>query len=111
RQSKLNTYCVQMLQYFLEKLSTTQDGDGTLLDRSVVLYGSGLSDSNLHTHLNLPVLVVGGTQIPMKTGRHLVAPKGTPYSNLLLSLIEKMNVRGGERFGNSTGKFEGALSL
>jgi hypothetical protein len=111
RQAKLNTYCMQMLQHFLEHLSTTKDGDGTLLDSTAVLYGSGLSDSNMHTHLNLPVLIAAGRNMGMQTGRHLVAPKGAPYSNVLLSIIDKMNVRGVEHFGNSTGRFDGRLSL
>ena len=70
-----------------------------------------MSDSNLHTHLNLPTLLVSGRNIPIQAGRHLRTPKGTPHSNMMLSLLDRMDVRGVERLGNSTGKFDGMLSL
>ena len=111
RQAKLNTYHTTMFQHFLEQLAATPEGDGTLLDNTMVLYGSGMSDSNLHTHLNLPTLLVAGRDMPVQTGRHLRVPKGTPFSNLQLTLLDKMNVRGVEQFGNSTGTFEKMLSL
>ena len=111
RQAKLNTYHTAMFQHFLEQLAATPEGDGSLLDNTMILYGSGMSDSNLHTHLNLPTLLVAGRQMPVTTGRHLRVPKGTPFSNFQLTLLDRLNVRGAEQFGNSTGTFDGMLSL
>lgn len=76
-----------------------------------MLFGSGLSDSNLHSPFNLPSLLVSGRQFDIRTDRHVRVPKGTPFTNLQLTLLDKLNVRGVERFGNSTGKFDGTLSL
>jgi hypothetical protein len=101
--SKLNTYHVETLAYFLTKLQAIADGDGTLLDHSIVLYGSGMSDGNTHNNLNVPVVVVGGRDLHMKGNRHLRYPKGTPLANLSLSLMEKFGVNV-ERFGDSTGE-------
>ena len=76
--SKLNTYHVETLAYFLKKLQAIPDGDGTLLDHSIVLYGSGMSDGNTHNNYNVPVVVVGGRDQQIKGNRHLKYPKGTP---------------------------------
>ena len=103
--SKLNTYHVDALAYFVKKLQATPDGDGTLLDHSIVLYGSGMSDGNTHNNFNVPVVVVGGRDQHMKGNRHLTYPKGTPLANLSLSLMDKFGVRV-ERFGDSTGKLD-----
>jgi hypothetical protein len=103
--SKLNTYHVQSLAYFLEKLQAMPDGDGTLLDHSIVLYGSGMSDGNTHNNFNVPVVVVGGRDQQIKGNRHLVYPKGTPLANLSLTLMEKFGVNV-ERFGDSTGRLD-----
>jgi hypothetical protein len=103
--TKLNTYHVAALGYFLERLRTTPDGDGTLLDHSVVLYGSGMSDGNTHNNYNVPVLMVGGRDQQIKGNRHLVYPKGTPLANLALTLIDKFGVNI-ERFGDSTGRLD-----
>lgn len=103
--SKLNTYHVETLAYFLRKLQATPDGDGTLLDHSIVLYGSGMSDGNTHNNFNVPVVVVGGRDQQMKGNRHLTYPKGTPLANLSLSLMDKFGVNV-ERFGDSTGKLD-----
>jgi hypothetical protein len=111
RQSKLNIYHMTLFQHFLEQMQATKDGNGTLLDDTVILFGSGLSDSNLHSAFNLPTIVVSGRGIDMKVGRHLRVPKDTPFSNLQLTLLDKLNVRGVEHFGNSTGKFDGMVSL
>ena len=83
--SKLNTYHVETLAYFLKKLQAIPDGDGTLLDHSVVLYGSGMSDGNTHNNYNVPVVVVGGRDQQIKGNRHLRYPKGTPLANLSLT--------------------------
>src|SRR5262245_5773534 len=103
--SKLNTYHVETLAYFLEKLQAIPDGDGTLLDHSVVLYGSGMSDGNTHNNYNVPVVVVGGRDRQLKGNRHLKYPKGTPLANLSLTLMEKFGVNV-EKFGDSTGALD-----
>ena len=78
---------------------------GRLLDHSIVLYGSGMSDGNTHNNFNVPVVVVGGRDQQMKGNRHLTYPKGTPLANLSLSLMDKFGVNV-ERFGDSTGKLD-----
>jgi len=103
--SKLNAYHVDTLAYFVKKLQVTPDGDGTLLDHAVVLYGSGMSDGNTHNNFNVPVVVVGGRDQKIKGDRHLTYPKGTPLANLSLTLIEKFGVNV-ERFGDSTGELD-----
>jgi len=103
--SKLNTYHVDTLAYFLKKLQAIPDGDGTLLDHAVVLYGSGMSDGNVHNNYNVPVVVVGGRDRQIKGNRHLKYPKGTPLANLSMSLMEKFGVNV-ERFGDSTGELD-----
>ena len=101
----INKYHVQMLAYFLDKLQATPDGDGTLLDHSMVLYGSSMSNGNQHDHDPLPVVVVGGASGQLKGGRHIVAPAHTPMSNLLLALLDKFGVQQ-KSFGDSTAKLE-----
>jgi hypothetical protein len=107
--SKLNTYHVDTLAYFVRKLQSVRDGDGTLLDHSVVLYGSGMSDGNVHNNFNVPVVVVGGRDLKIKGDRHLRYPKGTPLANLSLTLLAKFGVPA-ESFGDSTGKLDDVLS-
>jgi hypothetical protein len=101
--AKLNTYHVETLAYFVKRLQSTLDGDGTLLDRTVVLYGSGMSDGNTHNNYNVPVVVIGGKDQNVGGNRHLRYPKGTPLANLSLTLIDKFGVPM-ERFGDSTGE-------
>jgi Protein of unknown function (DUF1552) len=103
--SKLNTYHVDILAYFLKKLQAIPDGDGTLLDHSIVLYGSGMSDGNTHNNFNVPVVVVGGHDLQLKGNRHLKYPKGTPLANLSLTLLDKFGVNV-EKFGDSTGELD-----
>ncbi len=103
--TKLNTYHVEMLAYYLKKLSSIADGDGTLLDRTVVLYGSGMSDGNVHNNYNVPVVVVGGKDQGLRGNRHLKYPKGTPLANLSLTLIERFGVDM-KKFGDSTGDLD-----
>jgi hypothetical protein len=100
--AKINTHHVSLLSYFLERLKNTPDGDGNLLDHSLVLYGSAMSNSNIHNHGPLPVLVAGGAAGRMKGGRHLKYPEGTPMANLLLSILDKAGVHQ-ESVGDSTG--------
>jgi hypothetical protein len=101
----INRYHVQMLAYFVDKLQSTPDGDGTLLDHSVVLYGSSMSNGNQHDHDPLPVVVVGGLSGQLKGGRHIVTPAHTPMSNLLLTLLDKFGVQQ-KSFGDSTAKLD-----
>jgi hypothetical protein len=100
--TKINTYHVGLMAYFLGKLQATPDGDGSLLDHSLILYGSGMSNSNVHNHAPLPVLVAGGAAGKLKGGRHLKYAEGTPMANLLLTILDKAGVPE-ERVGDSTG--------
>jgi hypothetical protein len=99
----LNRYHVSLLAYFLEKLRSTPDGDGTLLDHSLVLYGSGMGDGNGHDHANLPILLAGGASGKLTGGRHVATAADTPMSNLLLSMLDLLDVPA-EQFGDSTGR-------
>jgi hypothetical protein len=103
--AQINKYHVQMLAYFLEKLQATADGDGSLLDHSVVLYGSSMSNGNQHDHDPLPIVVAGGASGQLKGGRHLAFPAHTPMSNLMLALLDKLGVRQ-DGFGDSTARLE-----
>jgi hypothetical protein len=89
---------------FIGKLKATPDGDGTLLDHSMIVYGSGLSDGNRHTHDDLPVLVVGRGG-DFRLGIHVVYSKGTPMTNLYLTLLDRVGVQA-EKVGDSTGQIE-----
>jgi len=102
RFAMLNTYHVALFAYFLDKLQSTPDGDGTLLDHSLVLYGSGMSDGNQHNHTDLPIILAGGASGRLKGGRHLRHPKNTPMSNLLVAMLDKLEIRT-EKLGDSTG--------
>src|SRR5215467_8884219 len=83
----INKYHVQMLAYFIEKLSKTPDGDGNLLDHSMILYGSSMSNGNQHDHDPLPIVLLGGASGKLQGNRHIVTPAHTPMSNLLLSML------------------------
>lgn len=100
---KINIYHAKMFAYFLEKLRTTPDGDGSLLDHMILVYGAGISDGNGHGYDNLPTLLVGGGAGQIKGGRHLRYPKGTPMTNLYLTILDKLKMPV-ERFGDSTGQ-------
>jgi hypothetical protein len=103
--SKINQYHAQLFAEFVAKLKTAQDGDGTVLDHSMILYGSGLSDSNRHLHENLPILLFGRGDGSLKTGRHVVYDKPVPMTNLYLTMLDRMGVKA-ESIGDSTGKVE-----
>jgi hypothetical protein len=100
---KINELHVRTFAYLLEKLQATPDGDGSLLDHSVILYGSSISDGNAHTHHDLPLVLAGGAAGQIKGGRHIRYPKETPMNNLLLAMLDKAGVRA-EHLGDSTGK-------
>ena len=103
--AKINTFHMQQFAYFLGKLQSTPDGDGTLLDHSMLIYGSGISDGNIHFHMDLPVVMVGGGGGTLKGGRHLRYASDTPLTNLYVSVLGKLGVPV-EQFGDSTGKLE-----
>ena len=98
----INRYHVGLFAYFLDRLQNTPDGDGTLLDNSLIMYGSGMSDGNSHNHDPLPIVLAGRAGGALETNRHLVFPSGTPMSNLLLSMLGTLGVEQ-ESFGDSTG--------
>jgi hypothetical protein len=101
----INQYHVKMLAYFLGRLQATPDGDGTLLDHSMILYGSSLSDGNEHNFDPLPVVLAGGASGQLRGGRHLRHAPHTPMSNLLLTMLDKMGARV-DAIGDSTGRIE-----
>ena len=103
RLAMIDRHHVAMLAWFLGKLRAAQDGDGSLLDHSMVVYGSSLSDSNAHTHDDLPTLLAGGGGGALRGGRHLRYPDGTPMTNLFLTLLDRLGVHR-ERVGDSTGR-------
>jgi hypothetical protein len=98
----LNRYHATIFTYLLEKLKTTPDGDGSLLDHSIVLYGSAMGDANQHNHAPLPIILAGAASGRLKGGRHIRNPKDTTMSNLLLAILDKLGIQK-ESFGDSTG--------
>ena len=98
----LNRYHVGLLAYLLNKLKTTPDGDGTLLDHSLVLYGSAMGDGNQHNHYPLPIVLAGGASGRLAGGRHLRNTPETTMSNLLVAMLDKLGIPT-EKFGDSTG--------
>lgn len=103
--ARINIFHSQMLAYFLEKLRSTPDGDGSLLDHALILYGSALSDGNIHQYTDLPLLLVAGGVRGIKGGRH-VRHRGVPMTNLLLTMLDKADVPDVEKLGDSTGRLE-----
>jgi hypothetical protein len=101
----LNRYHVTVFTYLLNKLKSTPDGDGNLLDHSLMLYGSAMSDGNQHNHGPLPIVLAGGASGKLKGGRHIRNPKDTTMSNLLVAMLNKLNVPT-EKFGDSTGSVD-----
>ncbi len=103
--SKINTFHVSLFAQFLEKLKATPDGEGSLLDNTIYLYGSGMGNPSLHDHVNLPILVAGGAATGMRGGQHIKYEEGTPLANLHLTLLDRAGVRL-DSFSDSTGKVE-----
>jgi hypothetical protein len=101
---KINRYHVSMVPYFLEKLKNTPDGDGNLLDHTVVLYGSGMGDGNLHNHKRCPLFLAGHGNGALKGHQHVKTPDGTPMANVFLTLLHRMGVPDIDHFGDSTGE-------
>ena len=104
--AKLNRYHVQTLAYFIDKLRKIPEGDGTLLDHSLTLYGSNMGNSNQHLHYDVPHVLIGGAGGKLKGDRHLAYPSKTvSSSNLLLSVLGLYGLKH-ESFGDSTGRIE-----
>jgi hypothetical protein len=106
--AQINAFHVSLFAYFLEKLKNTPDGNGSLLDHSVYLYGSGMSNGDKHDHVNLPILVAGGGAGRLKGGRHVRYAEPTPLANLHLTLLDKVGVRL-DSFADSSGKVKELL--
>jgi hypothetical protein len=102
---KINTYHVSMVRYLLEKLKNTPDGDGQLLDNSLIIYGSPMGDSNLHNHKRVPLFLAGRAAGGLKGGLHLRAADGTPLANVMLSVLHTLGMDV-PQFGDSTGEFD-----
>jgi len=100
---QISRYHMQQFVYFLNKLKSTPDGDGTLLDHSLILYGSGLADGDRHDHHNLPTLLAGRGAGTLKPGRHVRSPRETPMANLFVAMLDRVGVPA-ETFGDSKGK-------
>jgi len=106
RMSKINQFHVSLFAEFLAKLKATPEGNGTLLDHSLYLYGSGMGNPNVHDHTNLPILVAGGAAGGMKGGRHIKYDQATPLANLYLTMLDKVGVHL-DSFADSKGKVDG----
>jgi hypothetical protein len=102
KKAKIDTYQAELFSYFLQQLQSTQDGDGSLLDHSLIVYGGGMGNGNLHRHTDLPCLLAGKLGGQFKTGQHLAYPENTPMANLLVTILDKAGVRI-DKIGDSTG--------
>jgi len=102
--TQINGHHTKMLSYYLEKLRSTKDGEGSLLDHSMVLYGAGLSDANLHLYTDLSLVLVAGSATGIKTGSHIRYPKRTPMTNLLLTMLDTAGIPPVANLGDSTGR-------
>jgi hypothetical protein len=102
---QINVYHVDLFARFLKKLKETKESDGTLLDHSMIVYGSGISDGDRHNHENLPIVLAGCGDGRLKPGRHIVYKPGKPMTNLYLTLLDCMGAHP-EKIGDSTGKLE-----
>jgi hypothetical protein len=104
--AKINRYHVSLVPYFLEKLKNTPDGDGTLLDNTLILYGSPMGNSNVHNHKRCPLFLAGHAGGMLKGNLHFKAADGTPMANVMLTLLHGLGLDDMERFGDSTGEFD-----
>src|SRR6186713_2048136 len=110
RMSKINAFHVSLFAEFLGKLKATPEGNGTLLDHSLILYGSGIGNPNIHDHTNLPILIAGGSATGIKGNRHIKYAKPTPLANLHLTLLDKVGVKL-DKFADSSGKVDELFPL
>jgi Protein of unknown function (DUF1552) len=108
--SKINQFHVSLFSDFLQRMKATSDGDGSLLDHAVILYGSGMGNPSLHNHENLPILVAGGAGTGLKGGRHIHYEEGTNLANLHLTLLDRVGIHM-DSFMDSTGKVQGLFEL
>jgi hypothetical protein len=102
---KIDIYHLDLFAQFLDKLRATPDGDGNLLEHSLFLYGSGMTNGNAHDHENLPTLLIGGAAGKHRGNRHIKMTKSTPLSNLMISLMDKAGLNT-DKFGQSSGRIE-----
>src|SRR4029079_18732726 len=102
KKTKIDAYHISFLGYLAEKMHATPDGDGTLLDQSLLMYGGGMGGGNMHRHTDLPCVLLGNLGGRVKAGRHIAYPSGTPMTNLLVTLLDKIDV-GVAKIGDSTG--------
>jgi len=103
--AQINRYHVSLLPYFLRQLQSIEDGDASLLDRSLIIYGSPMGNSNVHNHKRCPLIALGGANGRLPGNLHLKAPAGTPMANVMLTLMHKIGLTDVEQFGDSTGAF------
>ncbi|MEQ1870719.1 MAG: DUF1552 domain-containing protein [Vicinamibacterales bacterium] len=103
--AKINTFHMKLFAHFLDRMKATEDGTGSLLDSSAILYGAGMADSDSHYHHNVPALLMGGAAGQIRGGRHIEVSKGTPLTNLHLTLLDRLGVPV-EKLGDSTGRLE-----
>ena len=101
----INKYHVSTLAYLVEKMKKTNDGDGSLLDHSLIIYGSPMGDSNLHNHKRVPLILLGHANGQLKGRNHVLAADGTPAANMYLTMLRRLGIQA-ETFGDSTGELE-----
>jgi hypothetical protein len=104
--AKINKYHVSMIPYFLTKLKNTPDGDATLLDNTLLIYGSPMGNSNVHNHKRCPLFLAGHAGGQLKGGLHLRAADGTPMANVMLTVLHQLGIANLQQFGDSTGEFD-----
>ena len=100
--ARINRYHISMIPYFLDKLKRTPDGDGTLLDNTLVLYGSPMGNSNVHNHKRCPLFLAGHANGMLKGGLHIKAADGTPMANAMLTVLHGLGLDDMKTFGDST---------
>ena len=104
--AKIDRFYIEQLAFFLKRMGETKDGDASMLDRSMVLYGSGLADGDRHNHDHLPIILAGKGNGTLDPGRHITLPDDTPLTNLYLAMLHRMGAHA-ERVGDSTGVLDG----
>ena len=104
--AKINKYHVSLVPYFLERLARTPDGDGSLLDNTVIVYGSPMGNPNLHNHKRCPLFLAGKAGGQLKGGLHIKAPDGTPMANVFFAIAQKLGMTELKSFGDSTGELD-----
>jgi hypothetical protein len=110
KKARIDLYQAQLFAYFLEKLQSMPEGDGSILDQSMLLYGGGMGDGNMHRHSDLPTLLAGGLGGKFKMGRHHKYALDTPMTNLLLTMMDSAGVHL-DKLGDSTGRLVEPLSI